>query len=59
MKLYQTVKRTVQYKTREQRRFKLPYLLLFGKGLNGDRNNTASDFKENRDTRSNKKGGVL
>ncbi|GHT57928.1 hypothetical protein FACS1894109_11140 [Spirochaetia bacterium] len=46
MKLYQTVKRTARYWTREQRKFKLPWLLLFGRGLNGDRSNTASSPKK-------------
>jgi hypothetical protein len=31
--------------TKEARRFLLPYRILFGKGLNGDRVNTASGGK--------------
>jgi hypothetical protein len=44
-----------ELKTKGQRRLSLPWMILFGKGLNGDRGNTASGAgfgsKANRDER--------
>jgi hypothetical protein len=40
--LHTLIRKTDKTWTKTQRRFAVLYILLFGKGLNGDRKNTAS-----------------
>jgi hypothetical protein len=50
MKAYRSIKGMEELATKEARRFLLPYRILFGKGLNGNRDNTASGGKTRRQT---------
>jgi hypothetical protein len=40
--LYRLIPITDKARTKTQRRFALPYIILFGKGLDGDRRHTTS-----------------